>query len=130
MFQKLHSRLGDFWWYSLMLFVACRSGDAIQAFIGLWLVPKYVGAEELGAVIPLQSLAGLFAAPLAVIATVFAKYVNVYATRGETGKVKCFIRDVIGVSCLVFLVCCETLPTKPEARMRKVRNPASMRRRS
>ena len=22
MFQKLHSRLGDFWWYSLMLFAA------------------------------------------------------------------------------------------------------------
>ena len=35
MFQKLHARLGDFWWYSLMLFVACRSGDVIQAFIGL-----------------------------------------------------------------------------------------------
>ena len=104
-FQKLHSRLGDFWWYSLMLFVACRSGDVIQAFIGLWLVPKYVGASELGAVMPLQSLAGLFAAPLAVLATVFAKYVNVYATRGEYGKVKCFIRDVIGASCLVFLVC-------------------------
>ena len=103
--QRLHARIGDFWWYSLMIFVACRTGDAIQAFIGLYLVPKYVGTEELGAVMPLQSLATLFSAPLAVIATVFAKYVNVYATRGETGKVKCFIRDVIGASCLVFLVC-------------------------
>jgi O-antigen/teichoic acid export membrane protein len=105
MFQRLHARLGDFWWYSLMLFAACRTGDAIQAFIGLWLVPKYVGMEELGAVMPLQSLAGLFAAPLGVLAVVFAKYVNVYATRGETGKVKCLVRDVIAVSCLVFLVC-------------------------
>ena len=103
--QRLHAQIGDFWWYSLMIFVACRTGDAIQAFIGLYLVPKYVGTEELGAVMPLQSLATLFSAPLAVIATVFAKYVNVYATRGETGKVKCFIRDVIGASCLVFLVC-------------------------
>ena len=48
-----------------MIFVACRSGDAIQAFIGLWLVPKYVGAEELGAVLPLQQLSGLFTVPLA-----------------------------------------------------------------
>ena len=25
---KLHARLGDFWWYSLMLFCACRAADA------------------------------------------------------------------------------------------------------
>ena len=103
--DKLHARLGDLWWYSLMIFVACRSGDAIQAFIGLWLVPKYVGTEELGAVLPLQQLSGLFTVPLAVLATVFAKYVNVYATRGEFGKVRSFIRDVFRVSVALFAVC-------------------------
>lgn len=105
MFKRLHARLGDFWWYSLMIFVACRSGDAIQAFIGLWLVPKYVGAEELGAVLPLQQMSGLFTVPLAVLATVFAKYVNVYATRGEFGKVKCLVRDVLVASAAIFIVC-------------------------
>ena len=103
--DRLHAKLGDLWWYSLMIFVACRSGDVIQAFIGLWLVPKYVGTEELGAVLPLQQLSGLFAVPLAILATVFAKYVNTYATRGEYGKVKCFIRDVLLATCGVFLVC-------------------------
>ncbi len=102
--SRLHDKVGDFWWYSLMIFVACRSGDAIQAFIGLWLVPKYVGPEELGAVLPLQQLAGLFAAPLAVLATVFAKFVNVYATRGEDGKVKGFVRDVLVASVALFAV--------------------------
>lgn len=105
MLKRLHARLGDFWWYSLMIFVACRSGDAIQAFIGLWLVPKYVGAEELGAVLPLQQLSGLFTVPLAVLATVFAKYVNVYATRGEFGKVRCLVRDVLVASAALFAVC-------------------------
>ena len=105
MFKRLHARLGDFWWYSLMIFVACRSGDAIQAFIGLWLVPKYVGAEELGAVLPLQQLSGLFTVPLAVLATVFAKYVNVYATRGEFGRVRCLVRDVLVASAALFAVC-------------------------
>ena len=105
MLKRLHAKLGDFWWYSLMIFVACRSGDAIQAFIGLWLVPKYVGPEELGAVLPLQQLAGLFSVPLAILATVFAKYVNVYATRGDYGKVKGFIRDVLGASVALFAVC-------------------------
>ena len=103
--ERLRARVGDFWWYSLTIFVACRSGDAIQAFIGLWLVPKYVGPDELGAVLPLQSLAGLFAVPLAVLATVFAKFVNVYATRGEFGKVKCLVRDVLVASAALFAVC-------------------------
>lgn len=88
-----------------MIFIACRSGDVIQAFIGLWLVPKYVGSEELGAVLPLQQLAGLFAVPLAILATVFAKFVNTYATRGEYGKVKCFIRDVLFASVALFVLC-------------------------
>lgn len=103
--DRLHARLGDLWWYSLTLFVACRSGDVIQAFIGLWLVPKYVGPQELGAVLPLLQLSGLFSVPLAILATVFAKYVNTYATRGELGKVKSFIRDVLLAACGVFLVC-------------------------
>lgn len=105
LFSRLHERLGDLWWYSLMIFIACRSGDIIQAFIGLWLVPKYVTPEELGAVIPLQQLSTLFAVPLSAIAIVFAKYVNTYATRGEYGKVKSFIRDVLTVSCIIFPTC-------------------------
>lgn len=103
--SKLHARVGDLWWYSAMIFLACRSGDAVQAFIGLWLVPKYVGPQELGAVLPLQQLSTFFAIPLAIIATVFAKYVNTYATRGEYGKVKSFIHDVLAASILVFAVC-------------------------
>jgi len=103
--NRIHARVGDLWWYSAMLFIACRSGDVIQAFIGLWLVPKYVGPDELGAVLPLQQLAGFFTVPLAIVAVVFSKYVNTYATRGERGKVKSFIHDVILVSAALFLVC-------------------------
>ena len=105
MFEKLHSKVGDLWWYSAMIFIACRSGDVIQAFIGLWLVPKYVGQEELGAVLPLQQLSGLFSVPLAVLAIVFSKFVNTYATHGEYGKVKSFIRDVLITASIIFLLC-------------------------
>jgi len=24
--SKLHARVGDLWWYSAMIFIACRSG--------------------------------------------------------------------------------------------------------
>ncbi len=103
--SKLHARVGDLWWYSAMIFIACRFGDAINAFIGLWLVPKYVGPNELGAVLPLQQLTSFLTIPLGVVAIVFAKYVNTYATRGEYGKVKSFIRDVLGISAILFVVC-------------------------
>jgi len=88
-----------------MIFIACRSGDFIQAFIGLWLVPRYVGQNELGAVLPLQQLCGLFSVPLAIVATVFAKFVNKYATRGEYGKVKSFIHDILLSSIILLLIC-------------------------
>ena len=88
-----------------MIFLACRSGDVIQAFIGLWLVPKYVGPDELGAVLPLQQLTSFLTVPLAIVATVFAKYVNTYAAKGEYGKVKGFIRDVFSAALILFIVC-------------------------
>ena len=103
--NRIHARVGDLWWYSAMIFLACRSGDAIQAFIGLWLVPKYVGPQELGAVLPLQQLTSFLTVPLAIVAVVFSKYVNTYATRGEYGKVKSFIHDVFTCSFVLFIVC-------------------------
>lgn len=103
--NRIHARVGDLWWYSAMIFLACRSGDAIQAFIGLWLVPKYVGPQELGAVLPLQQLTSFLTVPLAIVAVVFSKYVNTYATRGEYGKVKSFIHDVFTCSFILFIVC-------------------------
>ena len=40
--STLHEKLGDLWWYTILLFIAQRMGDVINMFIGLWLVPKYV----------------------------------------------------------------------------------------
>ena len=54
--HKIHERCGDLWWYAVLLFVAQRFGDAINMFVGMWLVPKYVPQEELGAVLPLMSI--------------------------------------------------------------------------
>ena len=58
---KLHNRLGDFWWYTLMIFIAARAADCLNVFVGLWLVPKYVPPSELGAVQPLTQFAGFLA---------------------------------------------------------------------
>ena len=52
--RKCRARLGDLWWYALLLFAAQRVGAVINMFVGLWLVPKYVPKSELGAVLPLS----------------------------------------------------------------------------
>ena len=88
MMSRLRARCGDFWWYSMLLFIACRSGDAVQAFIGLWLVPHYVPQSELGAALPALQLGGVFGLPLTILAIPFARWLALYAARQEFGKVK------------------------------------------
>ena len=66
---RLHAKIGDFWWYSLMIFCAARAADCLNIFVGLWLVPKYVPPSELGAVQPLTSFASLLAIPAGVFAS-------------------------------------------------------------
>lgn len=102
-FAQLRSRLGDFWWYTALQFGAARCGDFINAFIGLWLVPKYVGMAELGAVLPLAYFATFLAMPIAVFSTALCKQVNVLAAHGQWGQLKTLLRGVF-VAAAIFVV--------------------------
>lgn len=99
----MKEKLGDFWYYSLLIFVAHRFADLINMFVGLWLVPKYIDFSELGAVLPLASFATVFALPAYVFALTFMKEVNTLATEREFGKMKTLMRGVFFFS-LLFLV--------------------------
>ena len=102
--RKCRARLGDLWWYTLLLFVAQRVGDVINMFVGLWLVPKYVPQSELGAVLPLSQFVSFIGIPLAIVATPFSKFLLDYGARGEYGKIKSLVRDVfICTGCLALL---------------------------
>ena len=92
--SRIRARLGDFWWYSALLFVAFRLGDVVNAFIGLWLVPKFVPQEELGAVLPLTQFAASLALPVSVFAMAFQKHLNVLSMQGRRGQVKTLLRGV------------------------------------
>ena len=94
MFAKLHAKLGVFWWYSLMLFCACRAADLLNAFVGLWLVPKYVDPSELGAVMPLTNFANFLALPAAAFANTFRNEVSRLSINREFGKLKTLMRSV------------------------------------
>ena len=112
--SRIHAKLGDLWWYTILLFVAQRFGDVINMFVGLWIVPKYVPMEELGAVLPLTNVVGVIGIPLSIVAIPFLKFVAVMMEKGETGKAKAFVRDTFvatGVfSVLSILVACFVFP--------------------
>lgn len=101
---RVRVRLGDFWWHSLMLFCAFRAADVINEIVELWVVPKYVGPGELGAVLPLVTFATMLALPAYAFAMTFMKEVNALAVRGERGKMKSLLRGVfVGVGVFVVL---------------------------
>ena len=101
-FARLHARLGDFWWYSLMIFCACRVADLMNLFVGLWLVPKYVDPSELGAVMPLTQFANCLAIPVAAFANTFRNELTRLSIGKEFGKLKTLLRGVF-VTTAVFL---------------------------
>ena len=99
---RLHARLGDFWWYSLMLFVAMRAADGLNVFVGLWMVPKYVEPSELGAVMPLTNFANFLAIPIAVFASTFRNELTSLAVKGKFGQMKTLMRGVF-IATAIFL---------------------------
>lgn len=104
--SRIHAKLGDLWWYTILLFVAQRFGDVINMFVGLWIVPKYVPMEELGAVLPLTQVVGLIGVPLTIISIPFLKFIAVFSERSEMGKVKALIRDAfVGTAILASASC-------------------------
>lgn len=101
--QKLRSRMGDFWFYSLLLFCSNRVADLLNAAVGLWLVPKFVSEQELGAVLPLSTFATMLALPAYIFAMTFMKEVNTLAVRGAYGQLKTLLRGVF-IAVGIFLI--------------------------
>ena len=102
MLAKLHSRLGNFWWYSLMLFCACLAADLLNALVGLWLVPKCIDPSELGALNPFAQFANFLAIPVAAFANTFRNELTRLSIGREFGRLKTLMRGVF-VATAVFL---------------------------
>lgn len=83
-----------------MLFLACRAADALNAFVGLWLVPKYVPPSELGAVMPLMQFANFLAIPIAAFANTFRNELTRLSVNREFGKLKTLMRGVFVASAI------------------------------
>ena len=92
----IRNRFGDFWWWSLIVFLALRSGDIVNAVIGVWIVPGFVVRSELGAVLPISNLAAFLGTPIFILVVVLQKYLGRYDALGEEGKKKALLTGFVG----------------------------------
>lgn len=105
--KKLRNKLGEFWWASFVLFIALRFGDVVNAFTGLYVVPKFVSQDELGAVLPMLNFTAFLSLPLSIFITGYTKLLNISAVNNEWGKIKQMYLDVLKYS--VALICLSIL---------------------
>lgn len=101
--RKVKLWVGPLWWYTAIFFCVQRLGDVANAFVGLYLIPKYVQQEELGAVLPLAQVGNTLGLPLTILMMTFTKFLNTYAMRDEYGKIKSILRDVFLFATVMFL---------------------------
>ena len=90
--------MGELWWYTLCFFLISRAGDVVNFVIGVYLVPRKLDADVLGAVIPLTQVGTAVSLPLAILLLPSGKFLNVFAARGETGKCRALLQDTFLVS--------------------------------
>lgn len=92
--DRLKAGMGEFWYHSLSLFLACRAADAMNLAAGLWFVPRFVSPADLGAVMPLTSFATFAAMPVFAFAMAVMKETADLRGRGEAGRLKSLLRGV------------------------------------
>ena len=102
--------MAPFWKSAALLFVALRFGDLVNFVTGVWLVPKFVGPSELGAVMPLVQAAGLLSLPVSILVAPYSRLLAVHLARGQAGKAKAMVRDAALVSGAAFLASAAVSP--------------------
>ena len=68
----------DIWKWSLLVFLAARCGDAVQALVDLWIVPQSVATVDLGAILPVVSGVNILALPLAIVVVPFSRWLTIF----------------------------------------------------
>ena len=107
----------------LLLFLALRAADVLNLAGGLYLVPKFVTPDDLGAVLPLTSFATILSIPLFAIAmTALRESARLRSLRGETSRssaesarqLRSFVRGVFAavgiIAALTLAVTAAVLP--------------------
>lgn len=79
---------------AFLLFVALRAGDLVSVAAGMWFVPRYVSPDEIGAVLPLTSMATFISIPVFAFAMTMMRESACLSASGERGKIKSLLRGM------------------------------------
>ncbi len=94
MVMRATSQARQFWFSALMVFVVLRTADVLNAFTGLWVIPRGIAGENLGALLPLAQFGTFLALPIAILATVFTRQLCTYMTYGDRHRARGLLRDI------------------------------------
>ena len=89
---------------AIFLFLALRAGDLVSIAAGMWFVPRYVSAEDIGAVLPVTSFATFVALPMFAFAMTIMKESAGLAANGEQGKIKSLLSGVFAAVAAILVV--------------------------
>ena len=89
--------------HAVLLFIALRLGDFVNAAAGMWFVPRYVRPEDIGAILPATSFATFLSLPMFAFAMTVMKESACLAAEGERGKIRALL-DGVFVAVAVIMV--------------------------
>ena len=90
--------------HAMLLFLALRLGDFVNAAAGMWFVPKYVKPEDIGAVLPMMSFATFLSLPVFAFAMTVMKESAWLAAKGERGRIKSLLSGVFAVTAVIMVI--------------------------
>ncbi|MEG2724412.1 MAG: hypothetical protein RR982_01000, partial [Kiritimatiellia bacterium] len=96
--------IAKFWSHTVLFFTASRFADIVNAVNGLWIIPHFLPAALLGAVLPMLSFGGALAVPFSVLLAVFTRTLARYEALGQTAKAQSLTRDAFRFSGIAFLL--------------------------
>jgi MFS family permease len=101
--ERIKGRAGPLWWYSALQFASGKAADVVNLYVGAFLIPAVLSADDLGAIVPLRMIIAYAVFPMGLLAGVAVKFLNAFHVGDDRGRVKAVLRDM-AVAALAFSV--------------------------
>jgi hypothetical protein len=70
------ARVGRLWWYAALQFRFSKVENVINLYVGAFLIPAVLEADDLGAVVPFRMIIAFAAFPIGLLTGVAVKFIN------------------------------------------------------
>ena len=102
--SALRARVGDLWWYSLMMSIVGLFVSVLNLIVGAFLVPAKVPLHDMGAIAPFQSMMITVFSVANIVAYLGLKYTSRFHVEEKPGHIKSLFRHILLVTFLISVV--------------------------